>query len=158
MEMTAETMACIRKKHYDDRLGKFDWRKDWVGQTFRSLNVLAAENCTEMGKNAEESAGGTVNSIEPLQEMQHQLVKSSQIGLRCMGTDESRERDAVKKPAIWIVYEKYRPLQNWIPRVISANGCIIINSKSGRKLIDARIHSIVKEYFSNLDRLFYSSC
>lgn len=49
-----------------------------------------------MGKNAEESAGGTVNSIEPLQEMQHQLVKSSQIGLRWMGTNESRERDAVK--------------------------------------------------------------
>lgn len=35
-------------------------------ETFRSLNVLVAENCTEIGKNAEGSAGGTTNSIDPL--------------------------------------------------------------------------------------------
>lgn len=34
--------------------------------TFRSLNVLVAEKRTEMGKNTDESAGGTTNSIDPL--------------------------------------------------------------------------------------------
>jgi hypothetical protein len=35
--------------------------------TFRSLKVLDAENPTEMGKNDDGSAGGTTNSMEPLQ-------------------------------------------------------------------------------------------
>jgi len=35
--------------------------------TFKSLNVLDAENPTEMGKNDDGSAGGTTNSMEPLQ-------------------------------------------------------------------------------------------
>jgi hypothetical protein len=35
--------------------------------TLRSLKVLDAENPTDMGKNDDESAGGTTNSIEPLQ-------------------------------------------------------------------------------------------
>lgn len=35
-------------------------------QTFRSLNVFAAVNRTEMGKKTDESAGGTTNSIDPL--------------------------------------------------------------------------------------------
>lgn len=35
-------------------------------QTFKSLKVLAAVKRTEIGKKAEESAGGTTNSITPL--------------------------------------------------------------------------------------------
>lgn len=39
-------------------------------QTLRSLNVLVAKNCTDMGKNTDESAGGTTNSIDPLSRIQ----------------------------------------------------------------------------------------
>lgn len=35
-------------------------------QTFRSLYILVAEKRTDMGKNADESAGGTTNSSDPL--------------------------------------------------------------------------------------------
>lgn len=35
--------------------------------TFKSLNVLDAENPIDMGKNVDGSAGGTTNSMEPLQ-------------------------------------------------------------------------------------------
>jgi len=35
-------------------------------RTFRSLNVSVAVKRTEMGKNADESACGTTNSIDPL--------------------------------------------------------------------------------------------
>lgn len=37
--------------------------------TFKSLNVLVAEKRTEIGKNTDESAGGTTNSIDPLPRM-----------------------------------------------------------------------------------------
>jgi hypothetical protein len=39
-------------------------------QTFRSLNVLVAENRTEIGKNIDESVGGTTNSMDPLPRIQ----------------------------------------------------------------------------------------
>jgi hypothetical protein len=42
--------------------------------TFRSLKVLDAENPTEMGKNDDGSAGGTTNSMEPLQTAQMEIV------------------------------------------------------------------------------------
>ena len=46
--------------------------------TFRSLKVLDAENPIEMGKNDDGSAGGTTNSMEPLQTVQKGIVTSSQ--------------------------------------------------------------------------------
>jgi hypothetical protein len=35
-------------------------------QTFKSLKVLDAANPIDMGKNVDGSAGGTINSIDPL--------------------------------------------------------------------------------------------
>jgi hypothetical protein len=46
--------------------------------TFRSLNVLDAENPTEMGKNDDGSAGGTTNSMEPLQMVQKAIITGRQ--------------------------------------------------------------------------------
>jgi hypothetical protein len=46
--------------------------------TFRSLKVLDAENPTEMGKNDDGSAGGTTNSMEPLQTVHKVMVTSGQ--------------------------------------------------------------------------------
>lgn len=42
---------------------------DKIGQTLRSLNVFAAVKRTEIGKKTDESAGGTTNSIDPLQSL-----------------------------------------------------------------------------------------
>jgi hypothetical protein len=46
--------------------------------TFKSLKVLDAENPTEMGKNDDGSAGGTTNSMEPLQKVQKATVKTQE--------------------------------------------------------------------------------
>ena len=47
--------------------------------TFMSLNVLVAEKRTEMGKNADVSAGGTTNSIEPLKIVPSKHYKFSKL-------------------------------------------------------------------------------
>ena len=50
--------------------------------TFKSLKVLDAENPTEMGKNDDGSAGGTTNSMEPLQRAQKAKVKTQEVNLQ----------------------------------------------------------------------------
>ena len=44
--------------------------------TFTSLKVFAAVNLTAMGKNADGSAGGTTNSMDPLSTTIHKSNQS----------------------------------------------------------------------------------
>lgn len=82
------------------------WEVEGAIQTFRSLNVFAAVNRTEIGKKTEESAGGTTNSIDPLP-----------MFLTCVSTTdhhmehkiESDKYYTIDKPAIGVINEKYRP-------------------------------------------------
>lgn len=50
--------------------------------TFKSLKVLDAENPIEMGKNDDGSAGGTTNSMEPLQRAHKTIVKKHEVNLQ----------------------------------------------------------------------------
>ena len=40
--------------------------------------MLVAKNCTDMGKNTDESAGGTTNSIDPLSRIQKWTIRNLQ--------------------------------------------------------------------------------
>ena len=40
--------------------------------------MLVAKNCTDMGKNTDESAGGTTNSIDPLSRIQKWNIRNLQ--------------------------------------------------------------------------------
>lgn len=54
-----------------------------VQPTFKSLKVLDAVKSTEMGKNVDGSAAGTMNSMEPLKMMGHQAL-TTVLGVKCM--------------------------------------------------------------------------
>ena len=90
-------------------------------QTFRSLNVFAAVNRTDMGKKTDESAGGTTNSIDPLPMFKWWKQNTlSTTDYDIQHKIESKRNFTIDEPAIWVINEKYGPLQDRISGVVPA--------------------------------------
>lgn len=110
--------------------------------TFRSLNVLVAEKRTEMGKNTDESAGGTTNSIDPLPTVpqKYKITITINTSIWCI-CNNPKESTGNYRPAVRVINKKNRPFQYWIPGIISAMQLLTSNLHK----ISFNKHEYIKE-------------